>query len=249
MTNLSKLEFVALDISGKSYVSWVLDAEIHLDAMGLADTIQNKNQASNQDNAKAMIFLRHHLDEGLKLEYLTIKDPFMLWNNLKDRYDHLTRVILPQARFDWIHLRLQDFKSICEYNSSMFRIISQLKLCGENITDNDMLEKTFTTFHASNVLLQQQYREMGFKKYSELISHLLVAEQNNGLLMKNHESRPTGSSPFPEVNETNFHQAKRGTGRGPNPRCGPSSGHDRGGGKSYNHDDRLAPNKSLLFEG
>ena len=58
-----------------------------------------------------------------------------------------------------------------------------------------MLEKTFSTFHASNVLLQQQYREKGFKKYSELISCLLVAEQNNELLMKNHETRPSGSNP------------------------------------------------------
>ena len=90
-----------------------------------------------------MIFLRHHLDEGLKMEYLTVKDPLVLWNNLKDRYDHLKLVVLPQARYDWIHLRLQDFKSISEYNSSMFKIISQLKLWGENITDHDMLEKSF----------------------------------------------------------------------------------------------------------
>ncbi|KAM6548217.1 hypothetical protein CsatB_019893 [Cannabis sativa] len=75
-------------------------------------------------------------------------------------------------------------------------------LCGEKVTDYEMLEKTYTTFHASNVLLQQQYRERNFKKYSELISCLLVAEQNNELLMKNHESRPTGSAPFPEVNAT-----------------------------------------------
>ena len=70
----------------------------------------------------------------------------------------------------------------------MFKIISQLKLCGENITDHDMLEKMFSTFPASSMLLQQQYREMGFKKYSELISHLLVAEQHNDSLMKNYES-------------------------------------------------------------
>jgi len=146
--------------------------------MGLADTIQEKNQASNQNRAKVMILLHHHLDEGLKMEYLTVKDPLVLWNNLKDRSDHLKLVVLPQARYDWIHLRLQDFKSISEYNSSMFKIISQLKLCGENITDHDMLEKTFSTFPASSMLLQQQYREMGFKKYSELISHL-VAEQHN----------------------------------------------------------------------
>ena len=63
-----------------------------------------------------------------------------------------------------------------------------------------MLEKTFTTFHASNVLLQQQYRERKFKKYSKLISCLLMAEQNNELLMKNHQSRPTGTKPFREVN-------------------------------------------------
>ncbi|XP_030503798.2 uncharacterized protein LOC115719049 [Cannabis sativa] len=40
------------------------------------------------------------------------------------------------------------------------------------------------------------------KSIQKLISCLLVAEQNNELLMKNHESRPTGSAPFPEVNAT-----------------------------------------------
>ncbi|CAN4080288.1 unnamed protein product [Withania somnifera] len=191
MSNLTKLEFVALDISGKNYLSWILDAEIHLRAMGLGNTIINDNEASDQDKAKAMIFLRHHLNEGLKAEYLTIKDPLVLWTSLKDRYDHQKTVILPKARYEWLHLRLQDFKSVSEYNSRMFRITLQMQLCGENISDADMLEKTFSTFHASNVLLQQQYREKGFTKYYELISCLTVAEQNNELLMKNHESRPT----------------------------------------------------------
>ncbi|XP_060182855.1 uncharacterized protein LOC132612782 [Lycium barbarum] len=155
MANLTKLEFVALDISGKNYLSWVLDAEIHLDAMGLRDTIKENKKASNQENAKAMIFLRHHLDEDLKIEYLTIKDPLVLWKNLKERYDHLKMVFLPKARHKWINLRLQDFKSVMKYNSEMFRITSILTLCGEKISDSDKLENTFSTFHASNVLLQQ----------------------------------------------------------------------------------------------
>lgn len=46
---------------------WELNIKIHLDTMGMADTINDKNQKSNQDHAKAMIFLRHHLDEGLKM--------------------------------------------------------------------------------------------------------------------------------------------------------------------------------------
>ncbi|XP_048494675.1 uncharacterized protein LOC125494866 [Beta vulgaris subsp. vulgaris] len=117
MSNLTKLEFAALDITGKNYLSWVLDAEIHLDAKDLGDTIKEGNKATSQNKAKAMIFLRHHLHEGLKIEYLTVKDPQVLWRNLKER------------------------------------ITSQLKLCGEKIIDAEMLEKTYTTFHANNVVL------------------------------------------------------------------------------------------------
>ncbi|XP_075111902.1 uncharacterized protein LOC142182018 [Nicotiana tabacum] len=157
MSNLSKLEFVALDISGKNYLSWVLDTKIHLATKGLGDTITQGNEASIQDKAKAMIFLCHHLDEGLKVEYLIVKDPLELWTGLKERYDHLKATVLPRARYEWMHLRLQDFKT-------------------------------------------QQYRERGFEKYSELISCLLVAEQHNTLLLKNHEARPTGSAPLPKAN-------------------------------------------------
>ncbi|XP_021753369.1 uncharacterized protein LOC110718744 [Chenopodium quinoa] len=155
MSNLVKLEFVALDIAGKNYLSWVLDSEIHLDAKGLGETIKEANEATPQDKAKAMIFLHHHFHEGLKNEYLTMKDPQILWtSNLKKRYDHQKTEILPRARYEWLNLRLQDFKSVTEYNLVMFKITSQLKLCGENITDAEMLEKTYSTFHANNIVLQ-----------------------------------------------------------------------------------------------
>ncbi|KAK8317552.1 hypothetical protein V6Z12_A13G117200 [Gossypium hirsutum] len=184
MSNLAKLEFAALDILGKNYLSWVLDAKIHLDAKGLGNTIVENKEESNQEKAKTMIFIRHHLHEGLNVEYLTVKDPLKLWKNLKERFDHQKTMILPKACYNWMHLRLQDFKTVIEYNSELFKISSQLKLCGENITDKDLLEKTFSTFHATNVLLQQQY----------------LAEQNNELLMKNHGIRPTGTAPLPKVN-------------------------------------------------
>ncbi|XP_070662229.1 uncharacterized protein [Malus domestica] len=135
MANLAKLDFVALDITMKNYLTWVVDTKIHLEAGNLGETIREESSASSQDQAKTMIFICRHLDEGLKSE-----------------------------------------------------ISSQMKLCEETITEEDMLEKTFSTFHASNVLLQQQYMERGFIKYNQLISVLLVAEQNNELLMKNHQS-------------------------------------------------------------
>ena len=46
ISNLAKLEFVALNISGKNYLSWVLDVEIHLDVMNLENTIKEENDAS-----------------------------------------------------------------------------------------------------------------------------------------------------------------------------------------------------------
>ena len=49
-----------------------------------------------------------------------------------------------------------------------------------------------------------------------------MAEQNNELLMKNHEARPTGSAPFPEVNAATYH---------------PYNGQNRGC-NSYNYDQQ-----------
>ncbi|KAL0413467.1 UNVERIFIED_CONTAM: hypothetical protein Sradi_1548400 [Sesamum radiatum] len=83
------------------------------------------------------------------------------------------------------------------------------------------------------MLLQQQYREKGFAKYFELISCLLVAEQNNELLLKTHESRPIGSASFTEVNvATRDHynpEPYGGRGRGRNH----SHGRGRGRGRGY----------------
>ncbi|XP_021297792.1 uncharacterized protein LOC110426814 [Herrania umbratica] len=177
MSNLTKLEFVALDITGKNYLSWILDAEIYLDAMGLGDTIKGKNEASNQDKVKAMIFLRHHLHEGLKIEYLTIKDPVDLWKSLKERYDHQKIVIL----------RLQDFKT-----------------------------------------------------------------ENNELLMKNRESQPIGSAPFPEVNATSFRNSDRGCDRNHGRNCGrgksPHNYHSRGGYINYYSDNKNTHQKWMNSE-
>ena len=85
-----------------------------------------------------------------------------------------------------------------------------------------MLEKTFSTFHALNLLLQHQYHEKGCKKYLELISCLLVVEQNNELLMKIHEACLTGFASFLEVNVTTYqhHNQTHGCGCGSRHRCG-----------------------------
>ena len=46
MSKISSLSFIVLDISSKNYLSWVLDAEINLEARNLGETIKEGNQMS-----------------------------------------------------------------------------------------------------------------------------------------------------------------------------------------------------------
>ncbi|XP_048634046.1 uncharacterized protein LOC106448162 [Brassica napus] len=169
--------------------------------MGLGDTITKDNNENEKNRYRAISFIRHHLIESLKDQYMTIENPLDLWNALQHRYDHQKTVLLPKARNDWMNLRFLDFKSMDEYNSALFKTVSILRLCGEEVTEEELLEKTYTTFHQSNMILQQQYRVKGFATYTDLISFLLLAEANNKLLMKNSEARPVGTAALPEAHE------------------------------------------------
>jgi len=59
-----------------------------------------------------------------------------------------------------------------------------IKIRQRNIANKGLLEKTKTTFQACNMLLQQEYHKHSSMKYPNLISCLLVAKQNNKLLIK-----------------------------------------------------------------
>ncbi|XP_024010557.1 uncharacterized protein LOC112085956 [Eutrema salsugineum] len=199
---------------------------MHLRGNGLLDTIDKSETTSDEKNAKAMIFLLHHIDNSLKEEYITKENHADLWQSLKYRFDHQKYVILPKAKHEWLNLRFQDYKSVGEYNSAMFGITSRMMLCGQEVSDFDMIEKTLQTFHLGNVILQQQYRAKGYTTYSELMQVLLVAEKNNQLVMLNYQTHPTGSSPFPEANVASSSQNNR-TERG----CGRGRGRNRSRGR------------------
>ncbi|XP_058782035.1 uncharacterized protein LOC131656307 [Vicia villosa] len=49
-----------------------------------------------------------------------------------------------------------------------------------------------------------------YTEYSHLVAALLVAEQNDELLIKNHQARPTGTMPYPETNAMTFNRGRGG---------------------------------------
>ena len=249
MAEITKRLFNILDLTGQKFLEWKEDAIMNLEAQGLEHTVievKEKDQteeaqatkikvATNQEKAKALVLLRHHIHDSLKSEYLFIKDPKTLWDSLVERFDHHKRVLLPQASHEWKNLRFSDFKTLSEYNSTLYRIASMLKYCEHPVTDAEMIELTLSTFHPSNIILQQQYRERNFKRYSDLSVVLSLAEQHNDLVWKNHNMRPIGSQAIRETHSIKTHvpeaHAVENKGRGNYNNRGRGRGNFRGKGR------------------
>lgn len=196
---MEKLQFPVLKLDGSNYLSWSQNAEIVLNAKGLGDSIIVDQHGDLQTTAQAIFILRHHLDQDLQAQYIDEYNPKSLWDSLKRRYDHMRLITLPAARNEWIHLRVLDHPTIAGYNSALFCITAQLRVCGQVISDADRIEKTLSTFPAANITFAQQYRQMHFTEYSDLISVMLLAEKNDILLMQNAKARPSGTIPKPET--------------------------------------------------
>jgi hypothetical protein len=54
-------------------------------------------------------------------------------------------MILPKVNYDWTMLRLQDFKSIGEYNHVVHKIRVRLRFCEKEPFEADKIEKTLQT--------------------------------------------------------------------------------------------------------
>jgi hypothetical protein len=109
-------------------------------------------------------------------------------------------MILPEANHDWIHLRLQNYKFIGDYNHAVNNICAELQFCKKKPFDEDNIEKAFTTMFPSDRVLKHQYRVQNYQSYSKLIHALLQAEKHDELIMRNHHQHPVGTAPLPEVN-------------------------------------------------
>lgn len=58
------------------YISYIIDLIFYIIiSEELGETIKKGSVATDKIKAKTMIFLRYHLHEDLKNEYLTVKDP------------------------------------------------------------------------------------------------------------------------------------------------------------------------------
>jgi hypothetical protein len=147
-----------------------------------------------------LYIIRHHIHPDLKSEYVQEEEPSVLWTALQNRYEQQKAVILPEANQDWIHLHLQDYKSIRDYNHHVHKICDKLRFCKKEPSNEDKIEKTLTAMLPSDRVLKHQYRARNYQRYSELIQDLLQQEKHDELTMRNHHQCPIGMTPLSEVN-------------------------------------------------
>ena len=100
MTNLEKLSFSPLTSNGENYLIWALDVKLHLQARNLVKKIEEPSLEIPTDpfDAQTLVFMRHHLDPTLQLQYLTVTSAHALWVSLQNRFNHQQTIFLPKAR-------------------------------------------------------------------------------------------------------------------------------------------------------
>uniref|UniRef100_A0A0D3CIF0 Uncharacterized protein n=1 Tax=Brassica oleracea var. oleracea TaxID=109376 RepID=A0A0D3CIF0_BRAOL len=149
-----------------------MNTSVALKSRRLEKCIIDGNNAIESEKHRAITIMSYHLTEDLRDQYLNIEDPCDLLTKLNSRY---SMAFWRKAMNEWKILRFHDFESVDEYNSAVMKITYSFQLCGEVVTHEDLLYKTYSTFHPKDLLLS--HKAKGFTTYNDLLSCLLATEQ------------------------------------------------------------------------
>jgi hypothetical protein len=126
-------EFKELVLDGHNYPTWAMDIKISLTLQGMYEAIVPPTERTvpllDPYKYNALYIIRNHIHPDPKSECVMEEEPNMLWIALQIQYEQQKAEILLEANHEWIHLRLQDYKSIEDYNHDVHKICAKLRFC------------------------------------------------------------------------------------------------------------------------
>ncbi|XP_004309281.1 PREDICTED: uncharacterized protein LOC101300013, partial [Fragaria vesca subsp. vesca] len=191
MVDSTRPEFDILDSEGIEYHCWVSDVETTFVGKDYTSTIKTPTDPKDAGPSD--------------------KDA------LKGRFGNIHDTLLPELTVQWNEIRLLDYKRVNDFNKDMLRLKARLNFCGKELTEDDMIQKTLSTFPTSSLILANQYRlEYDNKRittFNKLINLLQMAERHSEVLVNNN-TRPVGTKKIPETNYGKVRGGKNPKGKG-----------------------------------
>lgn len=128
---ITPLFFDPLQPDGSNFLDWHFNMRTYLSAEQLDPTISLHPEEEIEPMYKwqTLLILRRHVDPSLRMQYLHEEDPAQLWTALEMRFLHEEMIILPQARSDWLNLRVLNFPNFHSNDSELHCIVAQLRIC------------------------------------------------------------------------------------------------------------------------
>jgi hypothetical protein len=71
------------------------------------------------------------------------EEPHSVWIALQGHYEQQKAILLPEANHEWTQIRLQDFKSIEDYNHAIHKVYDKLHFFRKNHQKKTRLKRLF----------------------------------------------------------------------------------------------------------
>ncbi|XP_038680189.1 uncharacterized protein LOC119981203 [Tripterygium wilfordii] len=230
---------------GEGYDFWVVRMEALLNAHDLWNSVEKgyelveladdatvaqiKAQKDSQTrNFKALSYIHAAVTEEIFSRIIGLKTAKQAWEQLKEEFkgsERVRSVKLLTLKREFELQRMRESESVKEYSDKLSNLVNQMRLYGEDITDQKVVEKTLISlpekFEAKVSAIEESY-DLTKLTVSELCSKLQAQEQRaslrndevtEGAFQTRHKEGKQGSS-FKDNKK--YNQDKSGKGKSEN---------------------------------
>ena len=190
--------------NGENYEVWAVKIKSHLRGLGLWQWVKTERQVPPLGNNPTLNQIKAHDEEETKapraLAYIhaavsksiftrimTCETPKEAWDKLKEMYmgSHRTRQMqVLNLKRDFEVLRMKDNESIKEYVDRLMEVVNKIRLLGEDLTDQRVVEKLLVSLperFESKISSLEDSKDLTKISLAELVHAFQAQEQRRSM--------------------------------------------------------------------